>query len=263
MKLIESRIIAKAEAVFCNAMSSIMDLATIGKLFREQYKLRLSGEAEFQDLNVVVNNEKIAFRFDYTALAYFSIYMDRAGNFVGMEETLHPSVMEDDNSDPVNSLVETRLIREKESQLADAIADMIERDTLSRLIQIHSHTKLNGRIDFMGARFAVYQNRAVYNLIYQGEIALSFLMDEKGRFLDFAEPPKTSNENEARTKSSASNVFMEIGDLIEKQDQDDFEIVELSGDEVSAPINDEEFIDLENMAIDETDDSEQRRLCKR
>jgi hypothetical protein len=267
MKLVDSKLIAKAEGIFCNAMSSAIDIAAISKLFRKHFNLRLSGEAEFQDMNVVVQNDQIAFKFDYTATAYFSIYMDRHGEFVEMEETVNKSKDRGDDVSPDNPLVDAKIIRQRESQLAEAIADSIDRETLSRLIEIKSHAKLNGRLDFMGARFAARQNQPVYNLIYQGEIALSFLVDEKGHFLDFAEAKPDSSDADMESKLARAKDFAEIDDLIvadEKQESsltdetDKLETMELEDETELDLIDDEELQGLGSLILGEMEDSDQK-----
>ena len=251
MKLVDSSMVAKAEGIFFSAMSSVLDIAIILELFRKHCNFQPSGEVKFQDLDVVVHNNKIAFQFEYTAHVYFSIYMDRSGSFVPIEENAdHPKV-EVARSDVNDSLVAAELIRKKESQLAETIADAIERETLARLIQLKNHATLKGQLDFMGARFAVHQARVVYNLIYQGEIAMSFLLDEKGKFLDFAEAKKVSNDAKNESKQFEASDCSELDDLTIEEELDSIEGIELNEDSDLPVIDDEELKGLEQMVIDE------------
>lgn len=264
MKLVESKLIAKAEGLFCTSMSSLMDLFVIGSLFRKHYNLRLCGDAKFQDIDLVVYNNNVALRFDYTAAAYFSIYMDRAGNFLGMEEPAGPSKGKVDNSNPAEALVDPEKIRKRLTQLGKDIAATIEKDTFARLIQVHSHTTLSGRLDFMGARFAVYQNRPVYNLIYQGEIAFSFLMDEKGRFLDFADP-KNGSADQKRDETKASNpkVSADMADLIlDDSLRDDPVVISLTDDEKIETLEDGVVKVIKEGGLGESNDAEQKRAVR-
>ena len=219
MILVDSSTIAQAEMAFCKELSSSIDSAIIGKLFRRHYNMRLSGPIQFQDLNVVVHDDQIAFKFDYTALAYFSIYMERSGAFVKME--VKGDQVEDKHvgSDPVDCLVKADIIRDKETRLAEAIAEEIEKETIAKIIEINSHTKLNGRLDFMGAQFVVHQNQPIYNIIYQGEVALSFFIDGRGRFLDFADIPETTNKNWEETRESEKKSYAELEEIIIDEEQ--------------------------------------------
>lgn len=240
MKLVDANIIAKAEGIFYNSMSSILDRESIVKLFKDNYKLRLSGGTQFQDMDLVVFNEKVAFRFDYTATAYFSILMDRYGEFIEIEKETKQSDIYGADPSRADGLLNAKFIREKESQLADAIADAIDRDTLVRLIEINSHAKLTGRLDFMGAQFTVYQNKLVYNLIYQGEIALSFLLDENGKFLDYAEPQPNFNDDRHISKSTDNSPYQSKEIVIGEKDLEDHELEELLEDTQTESLNDEE-----------------------
>jgi hypothetical protein len=258
MKLVDTNIITKAEGVFYNAMSSVMDLATIGGLFRKHYNLRLSGKAEFQDLDIVIHNGQIAFKFDYTALGYFSIYMDRYGLFLQMEENADKPVDEPNDTDPADCLVKASIIRERETQLAQAIADAIERETLARLIEVKNHVKLHDRLDYLGARFAVHQDQVVYNLIYQGEIALSFLLDEKGRFLGIAEAQTDSNDAENEPKLSNLKDNADIDDFIVADEQEEVELQELNDEDLVELTDDEDLQALDKMIIDILEEPEQK-----
>lgn len=267
MKLVDENTVARAETAFCHELSSVMDLATIGKIFRKHYNLRVSGEVEFQDVDVVVHNGQIAFKFDYLAHAYFSMFMDRSGSFLAMEETADLSKMNIDDPDPTDCLVETKIIRDKETLLMDAIAAVINKETLAKLIQSNTRTKLSGRIDFMGARFDVYQNQSVYNLIYQGEVALSFLMDEKGRFLDFARSRDISNKDQGDEKKAEKKDMTPKTEFLYDAEKNVIESEELADegtdledlDElVIEPIDDNELKGLEAIILDELDEDSQK-----
>ena len=254
MKLVDTGIIAKAEASFCNELSSSMDPAIIGKLFRRHYSMRLSGPMQFEDMNVVVHNNEIAFKFDYTAVAYFSIYMDRTGAFLKMEEQGDPKEKKQEDSDPDDYLLKAGLIRDRATQLAEAIAGEIEEEKLGRIIEINSHAKLNGRLDFMGAQFIVHQNQPIYNLIYQGEVALSFFIDDRGRFLDFADIPETTDKNDYETTGSDKKSYAELeeinideerGLIIGEEPRDDIDV---------EMVDDDELLRLEEIILDDLND---------
>jgi hypothetical protein len=218
-------------------------------------------------VDIVVHNSKIALKFDYLAHAYFSMFMDRSGSFLAMEATADLSKWNVDDPDPTNCLVETKIIRDKETQLVDAIAAAIDKETLARLIQSNTHTKLSGRIDFMGARFDVYQNQPVYNLIYQGEVALSFLMDEKGRFLDFAGSREISNADHGDEKKADTKDVTPKTEFLYDAEKDVIEGEELADeasdfkllDEIDVePIDDDELKGLEAIIFNDMDEDSKK-----
>ena len=247
MKLVDTSIINNAEGIFYKAMISAMDLATIEALFRKHYNLNLSGEAEFQNLKIVAHNSQIAFKFDYTAFAIFSIYMDRSGEFVDMENTAQKPAAKIKPTDSANSLMNANLIQKNEIQLAEAIAGKIEVETLSRLIEVKNHAKLNSRLDFKQASLAVHQNQPVYKLVYQGKFVLSFLVDEKGNIIDFAEPQINSNRPENESKLINTKDDTKIDDLIVADDQPEVEIQELSDEVELDLLSDEELQGIEEL----------------
>jgi hypothetical protein len=254
MKLVDSKIIAQAEVAFYNGLSSSLDLAVIGKLFRRHYNMRLSGPAHFQDLKVEVHNSQIAFKFEYTALGYFSIFMDRSGEFLKMEATGDQEAIKHEDYDASDSLVKADIIRDRATRLAESIAGAIEKETLARLIEINSHAKLNGRLDFMGAQFVVHENEPVYNLIYQGEVALSFLVDNRGRFLDFADITETNDDDMEENSELLIQKFKDLeeiiideerGLIIDEEPNDDTEVELIDG---------EELLGLDDIIVDDPDD---------
>ena len=138
--------------------------------------------------------------------------------------------------------------------MAEAIAGEIEEEKLGRIIEINSHAKLNGRLDFMGAQFIVHQNQPIYNLIYQGEVALSFFIDDRGRFLDFADIPETTDKNDYETTGSDKKSYAELeeinideerGLIIGEEPRDDIDV---------EMVDDDELLRLEEIILDDLND---------
>jgi hypothetical protein len=214
-------------------------------------------------MDLVVFNDNVAFRFDYTATAYFSIIMDRNGEFLEMEENGANFDFNDSSPNDDDSLLDSDFIREKISQLADTIADGIDKETIARLIEINSHAKLNGRLDFLGARFIVNQNKPAYNLIYQGEIELSFLLDERGRFLDYADPHANENDISYVSKSLETDPSHRKEMFIEENELEEHDIAELIEDAQLETIDDEEMDSIDNLLADENEDLDEKRDAMR
>lgn len=149
-----------------------------------------------------------------------------------------------------DSLVNANIIRDRETQLAEAIAAAIDRETLARLIQLKIHATLSGRMDFFGARFTVYESKLVYNLIYQGEIAISFLVDEKGIFLDFAKSHEISDADQDDKKEPHMKDTSKKDDLFINEEKDVIEVVELAEDAPGLKLV-EDFDELEIESIDD------------
>jgi hypothetical protein len=254
MKLVDSKIIAQAEVMFYNKLSSSLDLAIIGKLFRRHYNMRLSGPAQFQDLKLKVHNSQIAYKFDYTALCYFSIFMDRSGEFLMMEATGDQETVKHENYDTSGSLMKAGIIRDSATQLAEAIAGAIEKETLARLIEINSHAKLNGRLDFMGAQFVVHEDEPVYNLIYQGEVALSFIVDNRGRFLDFADITETNDDDMEENSELIIKEYEDLEEIIIDEERDLITGEETNDDTEVELIDGEELLGLDDIMVDDPDD---------
>ena len=226
MKLVPANLIEKSEAQFYEEICSILNLNDIGELLKNKISNCCIDKVKFQNLDVTVHNNKIAFRFDLKAQAYFSIFIDRSGNFLKMEEAAEQSRYKINSTNHDDGLFKSKSIRKEESLLTKTIAFAIERQTLERLVQEKSRTKLNGRLAFLGAQFDVHQNQPVYKMIYQGEIALSFLVDQGGRFLEYVDVKRESKVIRRASESPEANEVSKTEDHILANGEVEIEIQE-------------------------------------
>lgn len=226
MKLVRANFIKKAEAQFYEEICSIINLNDIGELLKNKIRNYCVDKVRFQNLDVIVHNNKIAFRFDIEAQAFFSIFIDRSGNFLKMEPAAEQSRYKIISTNHDDGLFNSKLIRKEESLLTKKIAFAIERQTLERLVQEKIRAKLNGRLAFLGAQFDVQHNQPVYKMIYQGIIALSFLVDQSGRFLEYVDVKRVSKFIRRASESPEANEASKTDDHILANGEEEIEIQE-------------------------------------
>lgn len=254
MRLVDAGSIERAERVFRKSLSLSLDRTSIIRLLKESCDMQLSKEPKFQNMDLLAFNDKVAFRFEILATAFVSFLMSRNGQFLGMEKIAKRSSNANKKLNFTISLLNAKLIREKKSQLVKAIAGAINSEFLLRLAEKNNHSKLINRPYLVGARFAVHQKRLVYNLIYNAEYKVSFLLDDKGEFIDFADPVSIAYESETSTKSSEVNSNLLEQNLLEEEARKETELSESFEEDHTQQINEDEYDAIRNIFLKDPDD---------
>ena len=254
MRLADASSIKRAERVFRKSLSLSLNRTRIIRLLKEYCDMQLSKEPKFQNMGLMPLNDKVAFRFDFTATAFFSFLMSRNGQYLGTEKIAKRSSNPNKQFNFTNSFLNAKLIREKKSQLAKAIAGAINSEFLFKLADKNNHAKLINRPYLVGARFSVHQNRLVYNLIYNAEYEVSFLLDEKGEFIDFAQPFSIRNEAESSTISSKDKSTLLEEVLLNDDAMKETELSESLKEDQTEPINEDEYDAIQKIFLKDPDD---------
>ena len=118
----------------------------------------------------------------------------------------------------------------------------------------NNHAKLINRPYLVGARFSVHQNKLVYNLIYNANYEVSFLLDEKGEFIDFAQPLSSTDKGESSTKSAEDNSSLLEEALLNDDATAEAELSEILKEDQTEPINEDEYEAIRNIFLKDPDD---------
>jgi hypothetical protein len=255
---------AKAENIFFQSFSSIFETETLPKmfeseifntLFRDNINLHLSEKVQFQGGDVKIFKDQLAFQFDFNVQGTFAILIDRIGNFIDFEEP-------DDGASPVEtnlgsskSLVDTQIIRSRETQIVSTIADAINKQELAELLEKKSLLKINDQIEFKAGRFMTSNNNIVYKLIFSAEIELALMVDGMGRFLAFAKPHLSDNGQETKFESDDIKILEQSLDSIGNDSGEVIEHPELIDDIETELIDDIELDSIDDEITIEINDS--------
>jgi len=268
MKLVESSIIAKAENIFFQSISSVFETETLPKmfeseifntLFRDNINLQLSEKVQFQSGDVTIYKDQLALRFDFNIQGTFAILIDRIGNFIDFEDPDDGASPVKMNLDSSKSLVDTQIIRSRETQIVSTIADAINKQELAELVEKKSLLKINDQIEFKAGRFMTSNNNMVYKLIFSGEIELALMVDEMGRFLAFAKPHLSDNGQETKFESGDNKILEQSLDNISDDGSEVIEHSELFDDIETELIDDIELDSIDDELTIEIDDSQIKR----
>ena len=123
MKLTNPETIQESEKEFIDTINAELDWEAIEKMLLEKHQFTLQEEIDYKNGDLVVFNDKIAYKFNFEIKVPLSVVFNRDG------ECLEISTMRDDFDEETGILdEETELELSKEdkvAQMASNIADMI------------------------------------------------------------------------------------------------------------------------------------------
>ena len=123
MKLTNPETIQESEKEFIDTINAELDWEAIEKMLLEKHQFTLQEEIDYKNGDLVVFNDKIAYKFNFEIKVPLSVVFNRDG------ECLEISTMRDDFDEETGLLdEETELELSKEdkvAQMASNIADMI------------------------------------------------------------------------------------------------------------------------------------------
>ncbi len=82
MKIMETDVIKSGEKELMDAIIGDMDWAAIEKLFMEKHHLKIRDDVEYQQGDIVIHQNQVAYRLDFNVKIPFSLLCDRKGNFL-------------------------------------------------------------------------------------------------------------------------------------------------------------------------------------
>ncbi|SDU64642.1 hypothetical protein [Desulfobacula phenolica] len=129
MKLTNSEIIQESEKEFIDTINAELDWEAIEKLLLEKHGFTLQDEIDYKDGDLVVYNNKIAYKFDFEIKVPLSVIFNRQGECLKMS-TLRDD-FEDENENDLSQKKDTLTPINPEqqndtvAQMASNIASMI------------------------------------------------------------------------------------------------------------------------------------------
>ena len=258
MKLVESSIIAKAENIFFQSFHSVFEIKSIQKifqsdifksLFKDNIKLHLSGNAQYQDAEALIYKDQVAFRFDFNVQGDFAVIIDRIGNFIGFEEPADGLASDEKNSDLNNRIVDIEIVKSREAQIVIALADAIDKQDLANLLEKKSLLKFNDQIEFKDGRIVAVNSSMMYKLTYTAEIKLAFMVNRTGKLLSFSFAKPHSQHDGTKNQSNPDNTNNKINQSFDS-----------TGNDRDADINHADIIDgnefelIEDIDLDAIED---------
>lgn len=80
VKITNSEIIKSGEKELIDTITGDLDWGTIEKIVRERHRLSIQDDVEYKDGDIIVHDNKVAYRLDFEVKMSISVVFDREGN---------------------------------------------------------------------------------------------------------------------------------------------------------------------------------------
>jgi len=205
MQLLDPKVISKEEKILFHSMNAVLEPETVGKIFREKYKLELSQKTDFNEGDIVIYKNQVAFRLAFDAHVSFSILIDRSGRYMGFA-THNDALAANENTCIENRLLDSDLIRRREKEIVNAIAAPINKKQLSELFEKENGLNIGEGAHFRDGQIISYQNNVAYKLDFDTDLKMSLLIDRNGGFLSFTDSNQFLKQKQSDIPSSGESM---------------------------------------------------------
>ena len=187
MQLVEPKVISKEEKILFHSMNAVLEPETVKNIFREKYKLELSQKTDFNEGDIVIYNNQVAFRLAFDAHVSFSILIDRSGKYMGFANHNDDISVPNNDSGIQTKLMDADLIRRREKEIVNAIASLINKKQLSEIFEKENGLSIGDGASFKDGQIISYNNKVFYKLDFDTNLKISLLIDRNGGFLSFTD----------------------------------------------------------------------------
>jgi hypothetical protein len=186
MSIIDPEVIQKGEKGLLSSILSSLDMYQIEKLFNKSYNLSLKEKLELKKGDIVVYNNQITYKLSFSAVATFSLLMDKMGNYQGFTKPDDVFLSNAERTDLENSITDFELLRVKEAEFLDSLAATINTRRIIEFFQKVFKLKTNGIVIYKHGDIIVFNGRVAYKLIFDIEVNFSLYLDRRGKHIGLA-----------------------------------------------------------------------------
>ena len=87
-KIINENVIKKKEGEFIDAIKAGFDCGLIKKIFKQKYWARIQNYVNYQQGDIVVHKNRVAYKFDFEVKVPISVVIDRTGDYLKMASSV-------------------------------------------------------------------------------------------------------------------------------------------------------------------------------
>lgn len=132
MKLTNPEIIQESEKDFIDTINAELDWEAIEKLLLEKHNFTLQEEIDYKDGDLVVYNDKIAYKFDFEIKVPLSVIFNRQGECLKMstlrddfeDENKEALFQEENPASPINPERQNDTVAQMASNIAGMISEI-------------------------------------------------------------------------------------------------------------------------------------------
>ncbi len=135
MKLTNPETIQESEKEFIDTINAELDWEAIEKLLLEKHNFTLQEEIDYQDGDLIVYKDDIAYKFDFEIKVPLSVIFNREGECLEIstvrddfEEDIEDSLSKEDEPVPSRSPEQENKVAQMASNIADMISEINQGD---------------------------------------------------------------------------------------------------------------------------------------
>ncbi len=102
MKITNAEVIKSGERELIDTIISDLDWGSIEQLVKDKHKLSIQDDVEYKKGDLVVHNNKIAYKLDFEVKMTLSVVFDRDGNYLSIA-TSADTIDTDEEASPLSS----------------------------------------------------------------------------------------------------------------------------------------------------------------
>ena len=213
MKLVNSEVIIEEEKNLIQSVVSKINSEKISKVFNDFFNYELIENLEFEEGDLIVHDNRCAFKLGYFGVLSFSVLIDRTGSYLGISNPINQI---DENRDPAVtqvSLIDSEFIVQKEKEFLDRVADSIDIKQLSILFNNHLSNHVLTEIKFKSGHIVRYNEKISYKLEFDNKIRFDLIVDSNGNFLEFSTSGSglSKNNEYPNSENSSDDILTKIG----------------------------------------------------
>ncbi|MEW6669737.1 MAG: hypothetical protein AB1512_31395 [Thermodesulfobacteriota bacterium] len=87
MRITSAEVIRNSEKELMDAITGDLDWGSIERIFREKHHLGIEEDVEYRRGDLVVHENRIAYRLEFAARVTLSVLLDREGNYLSVDAT--------------------------------------------------------------------------------------------------------------------------------------------------------------------------------
>jgi hypothetical protein len=85
MRITSAEVIRNSEKELMDAITGDLDWGSIERIFREKHHLSIEEDVEYKRGDLVVHDNRIAYRLEFAAKVTLSVLLDREGNYLSVD----------------------------------------------------------------------------------------------------------------------------------------------------------------------------------
>jgi hypothetical protein len=183
MSIVDPEVIKKWEKELFSSLLTSIDIPKINKLFSKSYSLKLLEQPEFEESEIVVYQNRIAYKLVFRSLVSFYLLLDKTGNFKGFTKADDAFLSDTGKYDSDNNIVSFETVRIKETEFLYTIAANISNKSISELFYKLYTLKVNGDAIYKHGDTIVFNGHVTYRLAFDVEVNFSLIIDRKGNYI--------------------------------------------------------------------------------